>query len=380
MAEQTDAERTEPASPRRLEQAREEGQVPRSQELTTCAMMLTAAGGLWLLGPEIFERLRSILRQALTLDPAMVFVPAQMGMSLQIMAADALLAIMPLLGLLLLVAFAAPQLLSGWLFSTGALKFNFGRLDPLAGIGRIISVRGAIDLVKAVLKAALVGGVAVVVIMHYREPVQALGLLPIETGIIESTRMVGLAFLAVASTFVVIAALDVPYQLWRHAEDHKMSRQEVRQENRESEGDPQIKAAIRAQQRAIARKRMMSEVPKASVIITNPTHYAVAIRYDEQSMRAPRVVAKGAGLLAERIREVGAAHRVPLLEAPPLARALYGYAEIGAEIPEELYTAVAEVLAYVFQLRVSLATGVPAPQEPHDIAVPSGLDKQDPAP
>jgi len=177
----------------------------------------------------------------------------------------------------------------------------------------------------------------------------------------------------IAGALAVIAAVDVPFQLWKHGDDLKMSREEVRQENKESEGDPHIKAAIRNAQRAMARRRMMSEIPKASVIVTNPTHYAVALSY-EDNMRAPRVVAKGADVLAAKIRELGAQHRVPVLESPPLARALYRNAEIGDEIPEGLYTAVAEILAYVFQLRRYQEHGGHAPQALPAIAVPAELD------
>jgi flagellar biosynthetic protein FlhB len=185
-----------------------------------------------------------------------------------------------------------------------------------------------------------------------------------------------MSFLMIAAALAIVAAVDVPFQLWEHGDDLKMSRQELRQEHKESDGNPEIKAAIRKQQREMARRRMMAEVPKASVIVTNPTHYAVALSYEDRTMRAPRVVAKGADLVAAKIRELGEAHNVPVLESPALARAIYAHAEIGEEIPETLYTAVAEILAYVFQLRRHREFGDATPQPPGPIAVPAGLDPQ----
>jgi flagellar biosynthesis protein FlhB len=376
MADDNDTERTESATPRRLEQAREEGHLARSQELTTFAMLMAGGGGLWWLGGNLFGQMRQLLRHGLQLDAAAASDPAQMTTRLYELAASGFLALAPLFAVLLLVALAAPQLLSGWNFSVSALRFDLQRLDPVAGFGRLLSWRGGAELVKALLKSALITVVAAAVMWHYREPLQQLVLLTPEAAIAQTARVAGMSFLLIAGALAVVAAIDVPFQLWRHADDLKMSRQELRQEHKESEGDPQIKAAIRNQQRAMARRRMMAEVPKASVIVTNPTHYAVALSYEDRTMRAPRVVAKGADLVAARIREIGAEHRVPVLESPALARAIYHHTEIGAEIPETLYTAVAEVLAYVFQLRRHRDFGEVTPLPLRPVAVPAGLDPQ----
>jgi flagellar biosynthesis protein FlhB len=376
MADDNDTERTESASPRRLEQAREEGHLARSQELTTFAMLMAGGGGLWWLGGRLFGEMRQLLRHGLQLDAVAAGDPAQMTTRLYDLAASALLAMAPLFAVLLLVALGAPQLLSGWNFSVSALRFDLQRLDPVAGFGRMLSWRGAAELVKALVKSALITAVAAAVMWHYREPLQQLVLLAPEAAIGETARVTGMSFLLIAGALAVVAAIDVPFQLWRHADDLKMSRQELRQEHKESEGDPQIKAAIRNQQRAMARRRMMADVPKASVIVTNPTHYAVALSYEDRTMRAPRVVAKGADLIAARIREIGAEHHVPVLESPALARAIYQHTEIGAEIPETLYTAVAEVLAYVFQLRRHRDFGEATPLPLRPVAVPAGLDPQ----
>lgn len=373
MAEENDLERTEEATPRRLEQAREEGQVARSQELTTFAMMTASGAGLWWLGGELFGRMSGIVREGLRIDAAGAFDPTQMITRMHAQAFEALLAIAPLLIVLLLVAVAAPQLLSGWLFSANALRFDFQRIDPIAGIGRVLSWRGLAELVKALLKAVLIAVVGALIVWHYRDALVQLVQLPLEAGIGETGRIAGMSFLMLAGALAIVAAADVPFQLWRHADELKMSRQDVRQEMKENEGDPQIKAAIRAQQREMARRRMMAEVPKASVIVTNPTHFAVALRYDE-TMRAPRVIAKGADLVAAKIRELGTQHQVPVVEAPALARAIFRHAEINDEIPAQLYTAVAEVLAYVFQLKAWREHGAPAPRPLAEIAVPAGFD------
>jgi len=373
MAEDNDQERTEEASPRRLEQAREEGHVARSQELTTFAMMAASGAGLWWLGGHVFGRMMGLVSEALRFDGAGVFDTTQMSTRMHAQAFEALLAIAPLLVLLMAVALVAPQLLSGWLFSTSALRFDLQRLDPLAGIGRVLSWRGIAELVKALIKAVLIAVVGALLVWHYRESLLQLLRLPLESGIPEMGRIVGISFLTLAGTLAIVAAADVPFQLWRHADELKMSREELRQEMKENEGNPEIKAAIRAQQREMARRRMMAEVPKASVIVTNPTHYAVALRYDE-TMRAPRVIAKGADLVAAKIRELGAQHNVPVLEAPALARAIYSHADINDEIPTQLYTAVAEVLAYVFQLKSWREHGGMAPLPLPEIEVPAGLD------
>ncbi len=376
MADDNDTERTESASPRRLEQAREEGQLARSQELTTFALLMAGGGGLWWLGGRFFGEMRGLLRHGLQIDAAAVSDPAQMTTRLYDLAVNGLFAMAPLLGVLLVVALCAPQLLSGWNFSVNALRCDWQRLDPVAGLGRVVSWRGAAELIKALVKSALITAVAAAVMWHYREPLQQLTLLAPEAAITGTARIAGMSFLLIAGALAVVAAIDVPFQLWRHADDLKMSRQELRQEHKESEGDPQIKAAIRNQQRAMARRRMMADVPKASVIVTNPTHYAVALSYEDSTMRAPRVVAKGADLVAARIRELGEEHRVPVLESPALARAIYHHTEIGAEIPETLYTAVAQILAYVFQLRRHREFGDVTPPSLAPIVVPAGLDPQ----
>lgn len=374
MAEDTGLERTEPASIRRREKAREDGQVARSRELSTLALLLAAGGGLWFMGAGLSERLSGMMRQGMQLDRALAFDTDLMLLRLKDSSLDVLLAFLPLLLVLVLAGITSSMLLQGWLFSVKPLVPDFGRLDPLKGVARILSWNGVIEMLKAIAKAVLVGGVAVWVLWRDSGMVLSLVSEPLGNAMAHTIHLVGSSFLIMGASMALVVLVDVPFQIWDHERKLRMTREEVRQENKETEGDPQVKAHIRSQQREMARRRMMAEIPKADVVVTNPTHYAVALRYQDGAMRAPRVVAKGAHLLAAHIRELAAEHRVPILEAPPLARALYRHAELGDEIPAALYTAVAEVLAYVYQLRRHREGGGPAPKPPEFMPLPAGFD------
>jgi len=373
MAEDSDLERTEPASPRRLEQARERGQVPRSHELTTFAVLIAAGAGLLFLGGPLMHALTEIMRGSLTLDRSSAFDTSQLGMRLLEGSADALIGMAPWFLLVAVAAIGASMAISGWLVSLEALQPDFSRLNPARGLGRILSLHGLIELGKAILKAVLVGGVAAWVVWSERSEIIALGNEALQPGLAHLAQLLGSTFLLVAGALVLVVLIDVPFQLWDHGRQLRMTKQDVRQENKESEGDPQVKARIRSLQREAARRRMMAEVPKADVVVTNPDHYAVALRYAEGRSGAPRVVAKGSMLVAERIMVLARGANVPVLRAPPLARALYVHAELGREIPASLYNAVAEVLAWVYQLRRFRSTGGEVPREP-SVRVPPGLD------
>ena len=380
MAEDTGFERTEPASARRREQSREEGQVARSRELSTLALLLAAGGGLWFMGAGLADRLSSLMRHGLQMDRALAFDTDLMLLRLKDASVDMLLAFAPLLLLLVLAGIASALLLNGWMFSFKPLMPDWGRMDPLKGLARILSWQGAIEMLKATAKALLVGGVAGWVLWRNSGAVLALAAEPLAAGVSHLVHLAGSSFLIMSGSIALVVAIDIPFQIWDQERKLRMTREEVRQENKETEGDPHVKAHIRSQQREMARRRMMAEIPKADVVVTNPTHYAVALRYQDGAMRAPRVVAKGAHLLAARIRALAEEHRVPILEAPPLARALYRHTELGDEIPAALYTAVAEVLAYVYQLRRYRDDGGPMPQAPDLLQVPAGLDPGTSAP
>lgn len=374
MAEDSDLERTEEATPKRLEKAREEGQVARSQELTTFTLLMVAAAGLLFMGADMIEKLMRIMKVGMQMERDQAFQTDLMLNRLYELAFEGLISIAPILFLLLVVAFFAPMLLSGWMFSAKAFMPKFDRINPIKGLGRILSVHSLVELVKAILKTVVIGSVAALVIWHNKEAVMALLTVPIDSGISRTGDFLAMSFLLIIGAMILIVVIDVPYKIWEHAKQLRMTKEEIRKESKDSEGDPFVKARIRGLQREAARRRMMSEIPKADVIVTNPTHYAVALRYQSNSMKAPKVVAKGVHLLAARIREVAEAHRIPILEAPPLARALYHHAELESEIPEKLYTAVAEVLAYVFQLRRYNEYGGMAPKPPVDVPVPVELD------
>ena len=374
MADDNDQERNHPASARRLEQARERGQVARSRELTAAAVAFAAALALTFAGGGLWSRSAEVFARGLSLDRAAAFDPSRMAEALAAQSAGMLEAMAPLLIAVLLATLLAPMLMSGWVFSTEAITPDFARLDPRKGLKNLLSTRALGELAKALVKCALLGAIGGGVMWHFRGELVSLATTDVASGAASLAGVASTALYALTGALVLIAALDVPYALWRHYSGLRMSREELRQEMREMEGDPQQKARVRSVQRAVARKRMMAAVPTASVVVTNPTHYAVALEYRDTGMRAPRVVAKGAGAVALKIRELAAAHDVPRLEAPPLARALFRHAEVGDEIPPALYTVVAQVLAYVYRVQQWRAQGGTMPDAPSDLVVPPGLD------
>lgn len=375
MAEESDLERSEPASARRLEQARERGQVPRSAELSTFAVLLAAGGGLILLGPVLVESLERVMRAGLTLDRAAAFDAAQLTPRLYASAADVLLGLSPLLVVVAVVAIVSSTLLSGWLFTFQALQPDFARLNPRNGLGRIFSVHGAIEFGKALLKIILVLGVATWVVWAKRAEIASLIGEPLARGLAHLGSLLGFTFLVVAGAYALVAALDVLYQIWDHGRQLRMTRDEMRQELRETEGDPQMRARVRwLQQRDARRRRMMAEVPRADVVVTSPGRCAVALRYDRAAMRAPRVVAKGPLALAGHIVQLAHDGQVPVLRAPQLARALFAHAQAEREVPAALYDAVAEVFSWVYQLRRFQTAGGERPREPAALRIPPGWD------
>jgi flagellar biosynthetic protein FlhB len=376
MAEESDQERTEPASPQRLQKAREDGQVVQSRELATFVVLMSSGAALWMMAGSLGQAMSDIMRGGLQFKPAIARDSAYVMAQLSNQFFDAALALTPFLLLVVVAAMASPLLLRGWLFSTKALAPKFNRLNPFSGIKRMFSSQGLIELVKSLAKVGLLGGVATWLIWSNVGAIYSLSLESTPNAIQHMADIVGRLFLLISGTMIFIVVIDLPYQLWSHYNKLKMSKEELRREAKESEGDPHLKARIRAQQREVARRRMMAEIPTADVVVTNPTHYAVALKYSEGRMGAPRVVAKGADAVAAKIRELAAEHKVPLLEAPPLARALFRHTELGDEIPATLYAAVAEVLAYVFQLRHYQQVGGAYPDAPTQLPVPPELDPQ----
>ena len=365
MAENEDGqERTESATPKRLEEARRRGQIPRSRDLSAAAVLMTAGGALYSFGGTIASGLHGVMTRGLTLTREQALNSQYMLPSLSSTAWDAVMACAPLLGLIMLAAIIAPLALGGWSFSTEALMPQFNRLNPMQGVKRMFSSQAVAETAKTLAKFGVVGVIAVLVLKRQLPALMGLGSEPIGAAIGHAVRLSGQGLLSVSAGLLLIAGIDVPYQLWSYARQLKMTREEVRQEMKEAEGSPEVKGHIRRMQREIANRRMMQDVPKADVIVTNPTHFAVALRYDENRMRAPIVVAKGADLIAARIREVAGVHNVPIFEAPPLARVLYRNVDIGEEVPASVYVAVAQVLSYIFQLKTAKRTGVEPPARP----------------
>jgi flagellar biosynthetic protein FlhB len=359
-----DSERTESPTQKRLDDARAKGQVPRSRDLSAAAVVLAGGIGLHSLGSMFGSHMLSLMRDALTFTRDVTLDSGLMMHQLERSALQGALAMAPLLGLLLGAAVLAPLAIGGWTFSAEALVPDFARLNPASGLGRVFSIRGLIELSKALARFLVVAIVAVAVLWKQFHSFNQLVTEPMGAAVAHAMSLAGNALIALGGALAAIAMVDVPLALWQFNKQMRMTRQEIRDEHKETEGSPEIKGRVRRMQQAMARKRMMQQVPKASVVVTNPTHFAVALQYDESRMRAPIVVAKGQDLIAARIREIASEHGIALVEAPPLARALHANCELGDEIPARLYAAVAKILVYVHQLRTARRRGEPGPVPP----------------
>jgi flagellar biosynthetic protein FlhB len=365
MADTEQSERTEEPSQRRLQEARERGQLPRSRELTNFATMIGGSATLAAIGGSLSATLAGVMRDGLSVDPARLFADDALQATLGGAARSAMFALLPVFGVLIALVILAALGLGGWNFSGQALVPDFTRLSPLNGIKRLFGLHGATELGKALLKCIVVGAVCAGVTAWLFGDVMRLGHMTPRAAIGRGAGLLASAFVWLSASLVLIAAVDVPLQLMEYTRSLRMTRQEVRDEAKESDGRPETKQRIRQMQQQLARRRMMHKVPAADVVIVNPTHFAVALKYDPLKMRAPRVVAKGADLVAQNIRRIAEEHRVPVFEAPKLARALYRSTDLNREIPAGLYAAVAQVLSYIFRIRTlnpTLAARVSRPE------------------
>ncbi len=374
MAEESDLEKTEAATPRRLEKAREEGQVVRSRELNTFVLLASGVAVLWLTGGALYQSLTGVLRAGLWFDPRVLGDTQVMTALAAESAFRALGSLLSVFAVLVVAAVFSSVALGGLVFSTKALEPKFERLNPLKGVARMFSAQTLVELLKTLAKASVIGLIGGAVIWHYRNDMISLMYASPSEALTGGMRLVALCCALIVAALFLIVLIDAPWQLFSHFKKLRMSRQDVKQEHKESDGDPYIKGRIRQQQRAMARRRMMSDVPTADVVVTNPIHYAVALKYHDGRGAAPRVVAKGSDLVAARIRALAQEHDVPVLEAPPLARALHRHVDIGQEIPATLYTAVAEILAWVYQLRAWASGAGAYPERPGALSLPPGLD------
>lgn len=374
MSDASDEEKTLPATQRRLDQAREEGQIPRSKALASAFILAMAVGAFTFAGPMLAGQLGELLKSGLLFDQKTALSDGAMIERLGSLGLQGLTIALPICLLVTAGALGAPMLLGGFILSPTALEPKWSRLNPIEGIGKMFSKQNFVELSKTIVETIVVLTIVGTYIWSQIDNFGAV-LGPSNHGpIARMSEIVLFGLFVVVLAIAATALVDVPLQIWRHHHNLRMTPEEVKREGRESEGDPQIKAKIRSLQRERAKKRMMAEVPRANVVITNPTHFAVALAYDESGGGAPRVVAKGTALTAKRIREIATEAGVPLVEVPPLARALYKHAEIGGEIPQALYTAVAKVLAFVYRLRATTTKLEPSPYEIDDVEVPAELD------
>ena len=368
-------ERSEQATGKRIQESRDKGEVARSKELTTVILMLVSGVGFFFLGSDLVSDIMQILRDSLTIEREQIFNVSTYPLVFLNAIETALTAVFPLFLLLVIAAVIAPMAMGGWTFSLKPITPDLKKMDPIKGMGRVLSVKGLMELAKALAKFVLVGSVGVWLLQGKLEGFLALSSLNLEQGVSQLGTELIWAFILLSSALLLVALADAPFQLWDHSRKQKMTLQEVKDESKETNGNPELKGKVRQKQQEISQRRMMQEVPKADVVITNPTHYAVAIRYDQTSMGAPIIVALGADEVAGHIRRIAVANDVPILSAPPLARALYHNSELNDEIPTGLFLAVAQVLAYVFQLRHYELEGGISPEFNSDVPIPDDLKR-----
>ncbi|KPA88701.1 flagellar biosynthesis protein FlhB [Pseudomonas asplenii] len=352
MAEsESGQDKTEEPTEKRKKDSREKGEIARSKELNTLAVMLAGAGGLLVFGGTLAQQMAELMRLNFTLSREVVLDQRYMAIFLMQSGKLAILAVQPLLLTLLIAAFVGPISLGGWLFAAGSMAPKFSRMNPLAGLKRMFSTKALVELLKALAKFFIVLLVALAVLSSDIDDLVRIAHEPLEMAIIHSLQLVGWSALWMSLGLLLIAAVDVPVQLWESHKKLLMTKQEVRDEYKDQEGRPEVKQRIRQLQREMSQRRMMAAIPEADVVITNPTHYAVALKYDSEKGGAPILLAKGNDFIALKIREIAVEHDIMLLESPALARSIYYSTELEQEIPAGLYLAVAQVLAYVYQIR-----------------------------
>jgi flagellar biosynthesis protein FlhB len=370
MADDSGEDKTEDPTGKRLSESRRKGQVVRSRELNSFITLMVSVSLFMSMGHSMTQDLLHMMQMPLRASREQIFDPVSMLQFLQQCLFSGLSVVLPLSLILLVLDIASPIILGGWNFTSEAFEFNFDKLNPLNGIKRIFGIQGVIELLKAVLKVAIVGFVAWILFKTHIRELMSLSAMPVDEGIHRAAEILVHSVLLLCATLAIVVAVDVPYQIWHMQQQLKMTKQEVRDEAKEMEGNPQVKTKIRQLQMQAAQRRMMEAVPSADVIVTNPTHYAVALKYDPEGNGAPIVVAKGVDLIAAQIRHLAMGNHVPLVAAPQLARALYYSTDLDREIPRGLFLAVAQVLAYVFQLRAATQGVAYKPKPPGDLDVP----------
>jgi len=349
--EESSQEKTEEPTQKKLEKAAEDGQVPRSTELNTLFVLIAGAGGLLIFGPMFYETGIDVFQANFVLRREVLFDERQMGIHLVAAGLEVAFMTLPFFLVMLFAAFLGPVLMGGAQIAPKAMAPKFSRMNPLKGIGRMFSLKALMELLKALAKFLVVATSAVLILLYSAPSINLLGQQTIDVAAPSAAFILVMAFFLMSLSMILIALVDVPFQIFEHTKKLKMTHQEVKDEMKNSEGKPEVKSRIRQLQQEMARGRMMSEVPDADVIITNPSHFAVALKYDPVNMASPKLVAKGVDSVAAMIREVGEANQVTIVSYPILSRALYYSTELEDSIPQGLYVAVAQILAYVFQLK-----------------------------
>ncbi|SFX22433.1 flagellar biosynthesis protein FlhB [Marinospirillum alkaliphilum] len=377
MAENQDGqEKTEEPTSKRKEDSRRDGEVARSKELSTTVLLLAAGMALLVFGAWMGNKALDIFAYNFDLTRHDVTTHDAMFKHFTVSVWHAIGVVLPFLIVLFVVGALSQIVVGGWNLTAKALIPKFSKLNPISGIKRIFSKNSLVEFVKSVAKVLLVGVTSFIIIWGLKEEFATLGAMALEPAIAKGSYLIIWSFLAISLSLIIVVLIDVPWQLHQHNEKLKMTRQEVKDEYKNTEGKPEVKSRIRRMQMEMAQRRMMADVPSADVVITNPTHYAVALKYDESGNGAPRVVAKGQDQIAAKIREIADHYQVPVLQLPPLSRAIYFSTEIGDEIPHALFMAVAQVLAYVFQLKQYKSGKARKPDAPKKVEVPPDLDPE----
>ncbi|MFC3907983.1 flagellar biosynthesis protein FlhB [Legionella dresdenensis] len=344
-------ERTEEPSAKRLKESRDKGQIARSKDFNATVILMFSGAAFLIFGGSLSNQLLQMMRHAFEFNTDVLVTSSAVMYKLFDLGISGFWSCFPLLIVILILSIVAPLLTGGWVFSSQSIQPKFSRLSLMKGLKRMVSLKSFVEMIKSFAKFALVASVSLFILWWKIPRLIVLADYPIESAIINGIDIIAWCFILISASLILIAAIDVPFQIHEHKKQLKMTKQEVRDEYKETEGKPEVKAQIRRTQHEMARRRMMSEVPKANVVVTNPTHYAVAIRYEEKGKKAPVIVAKGRDLVALQINRIAQAHNVPIISVPPLARAIYYSTKLNAEIPRGLYIAVAQVLAYIFQLK-----------------------------
>jgi flagellar biosynthetic protein FlhB len=375
MADDSDQEKTEEPTAKREEDARKKGDIARSKELNTVVVLMVGSMMIWMTGDRIIQGMWKVMEGAFTIERSSLFDPLETVNGLQLAMQDALLFVAPFLAAMVIAALAGPIAMGGWSFSAEAFTPKASKMNPIEGFKRMFAMRSLIELVKSLLKFGLVLGIMALLVNNYLSEFIYLSRLPLEDALLRASDVMTLAFVVLCASLLLVVAIDVPFSLWEYKKKLKMTLQEVKDEMKQTEGRPEVKGKVRQLQQEMSQGRMLEAVPQADVIVTNPTHFAIALKYEEGGNGAPIVVAKGADLIAANIRNIAVGHGVTLVSAPPLARALFFTTEIDQEVPKGLYLAVAQVLAYVYQLKMATEKRWKEPEAPSDISIPDEYKK-----